>query len=1013
VATFPYTGFPDGTPYPVIPSGSTVVNVSSSSALTTALSNAVAGHRIVLANGTYSGSSTVQGKNGTSSSGISIEAATPGGAVFASGSTFTVKDSSYVTLKGLSFPFELSSGNVTQFRGSAHHCRITRCLFGPSSVGSPGSNKSPFIYLGDNCDFIRIDHNELRNKANPGNAILGDGNFSSFQVVKHIRIDHNYIHDIRPEVDNEKEPIRLGVSTMSKTMSYSVIERNRFQGCICEPEIVSAKAGGIRISGNVFYRSIGGPVYRHGVSGVMSDNYVIDGAQTFGSTIGSGGFRFYDKDHEVSYNYVQGVYGGNFQGALLLDTGDAEGSSTNLSGHWRVVNALVERNVLVGNPTGITIGDNYSSAPSGCNIRDNIVAQAGNGQAITQLVAPVSTALNNNTYYATPTAGGLAQDSVSVWRKSGYGPRLTFLQAADVGVSGDPNDTDGTGSLVTGGGGGGGGTTSSVLFVGTGSAASGSSTTVAVPAPSGVGDGNFQLAVITCTAKEAITGVPSGWELMDAQLVTSPTSPNRGGQSISWAYYTTGTAPGSVSFTKSGTAFWHAVRHAWRDGVLGQHAAGTAPAGSPLATPSVNPSQADSLVVGVVATDLPSVAAGPFTPPPGWTERYDTTRTSGSDNLSISVAETAASPTGQSAIPARNISVSPSGDLHNFNLSDNDYVIASRFELTQTRTIDRWYFTVNGEGASCAVGRTGYGNGNGGTWYGRIVTVNPSSGLPTTTVVASESVNGCTAHTRAINEFDLDATNQYHWVQFPPVTLQAHTLYAFVLSNTDPNPGDGGGSSSGNHMSVNLNIGPLSQMGPHAANTLSTQAVAAMYGYSPRETTMWSSDGGATWKFGDQVGWYHLGDGTGRMWACGYRTTGGVNVAHGWPFRNWPSDRTGGINVTFHDVPNTVTITRAGGANDGSGSLGIITVTNVDTGQAASTPSLGSGLQTGTLASPVTVAAGQSYRIAVTGRVGLGAPDGAEGDIFELGSRSPWNYEVSTGEHVPMLFVLPHPYPFD
>jgi chondroitinase B-like protein/glycosyl hydrolase family 16 len=452
VATFPYTGFPDGQTYPVIPLGSSVVNVSSSSALTTALSNATAGQKIVLANGTYSGSFQVSGKNGSSSSGISVEAASTGGAVFAAGSSFTVKDSSYVTLRGLSFPFELSSGNLTQFRGSAHHCRITRCLFGPSSVGSPGSNKSPFVYLGDNCDFIRIDHNELRNKANPGNAILGDGNFSSFQVVKHIRIDHNYIHDIRPEVDNEKEPIRLGVSTMSKTMSYSVIERNRFQGCICEPEIVSAKAGGIRISGNVFYRSIGGPVYRHGVSGVMSDNYVVDGAQTFGSTIGSGGFRFYDKEHEVSYNYVQGVFGGNFQGALLLDTGDAEGSSTNLSAHWRVVNALVERNVLVGNPTGIQIGDNYSSAPTGCNIRDNIVAQAGNGQAITQLVAPVSTAQNNNPYYATPAAGGLAQDSASVWRKSGYGPRLTFLQAGDVGVSGDLSDSDGTGALVGGGG---------------------------------------------------------------------------------------------------------------------------------------------------------------------------------------------------------------------------------------------------------------------------------------------------------------------------------------------------------------------------------------------------------------------------------------------------------------------------------------------------------------------------------------------------------------------------------
>src|SRR5215203_6685207 len=117
---------------------------------------------------------------------------------------------------------------------------------------------------------------------------------------------------------------------------------------------------------------------------------------TFGTTIGSGGFRFYDKDHEVSYNYVEGVYGGNFQGPLLLDTGDAEGTSTALANHWRVVNAMVERNVLVDNPEGIRIGDNYDLAPTGCTIRDNFVVQADTGAAVTQRIAPVSSTLTNN-----------------------------------------------------------------------------------------------------------------------------------------------------------------------------------------------------------------------------------------------------------------------------------------------------------------------------------------------------------------------------------------------------------------------------------------------------------------------------------------------------------------------------------------------------------------------------------------------------------------------------------------
>jgi hypothetical protein len=284
-ATFPYVGFLDGQAYPVIPAGTATVSVSTSSALTTALSNAVAGQRIVLANATYSGAFTLSGKAGTSTAGISIEAATTGGAVFAPGSTFSVTGaSSYITLKGLSFPYELASGNLVQFRGTANRCRVTRCLFGPTAIGTPGANKSPFIYMGDDTEHIRIDHSEFRNKANPGNTILGDGNFTTFQAVRHIRIDHNYIHDIRPEVDNEKEPIRLGVSTMSKTNSFSVIERNVFANCICEPEIVSAKAGGIRITGNTVRNSIGGLVYRHGVNGVMNDNYIVDDAVGGGGT---------------------------------------------------------------------------------------------------------------------------------------------------------------------------------------------------------------------------------------------------------------------------------------------------------------------------------------------------------------------------------------------------------------------------------------------------------------------------------------------------------------------------------------------------------------------------------------------------------------------------------------------------------------------------------------------------------------------------------------------------------
>jgi hypothetical protein len=399
-ATFPYVGFLDGQSYPPIGAGSTTVTVTSSAALTTALANASAGQRIVLGNGTYTGAFTISGKAGTSTAPISVEAATTGGAIFASGSTFSITGASaYITLKGLAFPYELSTGNLVQFRGTTHHCRVTRCLFGPTSIGTPGANKSPFIYMGDDTNFIRIDHNELRNKANPGNAILGDGNFTTFQAVQHIRIDHNYIHDIRPEVDNEKEPIRLGVSTMSKTMSYSVIERNVFSGCICEPEIVSVKCGGVRVSGNTVLRSIGGLVYRHGTNGVMNDNYIVD--DRYGATTGGGGTT---TPPPTTPTQTLGVGGVATPSGAILATSDStsaltittSGTATNprvYDGQGKKIGRVtfdgcqyvVVQNYLIqsGNQYGVVFDDASNVTLQNCDISNVRVSGDGDLNAIT------------------------------------------------------------------------------------------------------------------------------------------------------------------------------------------------------------------------------------------------------------------------------------------------------------------------------------------------------------------------------------------------------------------------------------------------------------------------------------------------------------------------------------------------------------------------------------------------------------------------------------------------------
>lgn len=362
-----------------------------------------------------------------------------------------------------------------------------------------------------------------------------------------------------------------------------------------------------------------------------------------------------------------------------------------------------------------------------------------------------------------------------------------------------------------------------------------------------------------------------------------------------------------------------------------------------------------------------------------------------------------------SALASPNASpVSPAGYLGNFNLSSAGYRIAFRFVLPATATIDRWYFIVNGEGATCIGGRSGYGHGSGGIWRGRIVPVDAATGLPQSSVIAEETVGACQAYARSKSEFGLSAYHQVHYVQFAPTTLEGGRLYAFVLSNVDANPGSGGGGSTGNHMSPNLNFANLTHMGPHGKNTLSATAPNAMYGLDPRETTLWSADNGNTWRFGDQVGWYENGNGVGRMWPNpGYRIAGGPNVVHGWPYANWPSE--GPAAVTFRNVPAAITLTIAGASSSG-GNVGAISVKNLSTGQVATTGALGTGVVRGALSSPVAVAVGQSYTVSTSGTVDTGAGSDID-SVFGLGGSSspvcvtPQSPNCNSATYRPMLYA--------
>ena len=428
--------YTDGSSYEEASEGTTIQRVTSSAQLTSALAAASAGQKIIVASGTYTGSFSLNGVVATKNNGLTIEAETAGGAAFGSGSTFTVKDSSHIVVRGLTFPNDESIFNV---RGSSHHVRLTRNTIGPSTFTASDATSILYFYVADDTHHIRIDHNLLRNKGTGGNGVRVYGNFTTNQVAQYVRIDHNIFDTFGPEVSNDKEPVRYGVSSMSRSDAFGVVERNYITGSTGEPEIISVKANAVRVSGNSLYQNAGGLSIRHGRNSFMLDNYIIDGQNTTGSGgLQSGGIRCYDSGHTVSYNYIDGVIGSNYSASLLIDTGDASGSSTSLNSHWQIVNATFERNMVVNAKTGIQIGDNYSINPADCMVIDNITA-AITGPAPLNYIASTTLTGNSmttgNTNYSDPSAANMTKDADQIWRKNSYGPRLSLIKRSLVGPS--------------------------------------------------------------------------------------------------------------------------------------------------------------------------------------------------------------------------------------------------------------------------------------------------------------------------------------------------------------------------------------------------------------------------------------------------------------------------------------------------------------------------------------------------------------------------------------------------
>jgi poly(beta-D-mannuronate) lyase len=252
-----------------------MVPVANAGALGGAVSGAMPGDCLIVADGNYGGISI--SAKGTAQAPIVIRAENRLRASFTG--TLTLNNAAYVVVEGFTFP----GGTGATINGSSNHNRITRCRFNSGTMNVSG-----------NADANRIDRCEFGPKNNDGNLMQPTG------MSTNTRIDRNYFHDVSAGGGNGRETIRLGCcgATFDYHDTGNVVEHNLLVNCSGEAEIVSIKSSKNTVRWNTIRASSGNLTLRAGRNNSIYGNYIFgDGRQ--------GGIRMYEDGHKIYNNYIE------------------------------------------------------------------------------------------------------------------------------------------------------------------------------------------------------------------------------------------------------------------------------------------------------------------------------------------------------------------------------------------------------------------------------------------------------------------------------------------------------------------------------------------------------------------------------------------------------------------------------------------------------------------------------------------------------------------------------------
>ena len=337
---------------------------------------------------------------------ITISAKEPGKTIIKNQSWLIFKNSSYITIEG--FDFQSTDGPVIELLG-CNNIRITNNTFHLKETVP-----SIWVMIKGDSDLKkntshhnRVDHNLFENKKLLGNFVTIEGVQSpEFQVSQHDRIDNNYFRNIGPRVENVLEAIRVGWADISMSSGFTVIEKNLFEKCDGDPEVVSVKSSDDTIRYNTFRECLGVLSLRHGNRSYVDGNFFLGNGRT-GTfldstgktwTLGTGGIRFYGDNMKILNNYFEGLTGQKWDASLALTSGNTDyGMGMPLTKHYRARYTVVAFNTFVNNVSNIEVGydgDGFQGnwwrlPPVEITVANNIVV-GSNGDLVKVFQEPIN-----------------------------------------------------------------------------------------------------------------------------------------------------------------------------------------------------------------------------------------------------------------------------------------------------------------------------------------------------------------------------------------------------------------------------------------------------------------------------------------------------------------------------------------------------------------------------------------------------------------------------------------------